>query len=410
MKNLILRLCAIFARLLVLGVFLSPLLSFAAHKSSKSAEAKEFFPIMPWNHAPNDLAVLQKIRDCGFTVAGFAQVKTLKTCEKVGLKAIVSDPRVGGYDWRKVDAGKARSNVASLVNEVGRNPAVYGYYLRDEPPAGFFPGLENVASAVREFAPGKWPYMNLFPNYAENWQLETTGYAEYIEKFIATCHPTQLSFDHYPLLEGGGMRGNYWENLEAVATAARKHKLSFWSIALSVGGLSYRAPSAVDIRWEVYSSLLYGARGIAYFTYFAPPVGNYHDAPIDQFGNPTETWDHVRNINNQILKLAPTLLKLTSDDVYHFGTLPSGCHGPGEKSLVTAIDANFVVGDFTHADGSRYVMVMNKNMTSSLPCWPQFRNPPKALKLISAYSGTAVTHDGEQIWVGPGQGILLKLE
>jgi len=30
-----------------------------------------------------------------------------------------------------------------------------------------FAGLEAVASVVRELAPGKWPYINLFPNYAE---------------------------------------------------------------------------------------------------------------------------------------------------------------------------------------------------------------------------------------------------
>ncbi len=381
----------------------APLLSFAANETN-------FFPIMPWNSIPNDPAVLRKIRECGFTIAGFVPPSALTNCEVAGLKTIVSDARVGGYDWRKVDESVARSNVTSLIREIGKHPSIYGYYLRDEPPAGFFPGLEKVASVVRELAPTKWAYVNLFPNYAENWQLETSGYADYIEKFISTCHPTQLSFDHYPLLEGGGMRGNYWENLEQISAAARKYKLPFWSIVLSVGGLNYREPSAIDLRWEVYSSLLYGARGLAYFTYFAPPVGNYHGAPIDQFGNATPTWNHIQNINLQVLKLAPTLLKLTSDDVYHFGTLPAGCHGPGEKSLVKSADAHFAIGDFTHEDGSRYVMVMNKSMAGSLPGWPQFRVAPKALKLISAFTGEATTFEGEQVWVGPGQGILLKVE
>jgi hypothetical protein len=382
---------------------LTPLLALAADTNS-------IFPIMPWNSIPNDPAVFKKIRECGFTVAGFVAPAALTNCEAAGLKAIVSDPRVGGYDWRNVNADVARSNVTSLAKEIGNHPAIYGYYLRDEPPAGFFPHLEKVASVVRELAPKKWAYINLFPNYAENWQLETTGYADYIEKFIATCHPTQLSFDHYPLLEGGGMRGNYFENLEQISAAARKHKLPFWTIALSVGGLNYREPSAIDMRWEVYSALIYGARGLAYFTYFAPPVGNYHGAPIDQFGNPTPTWSHVQNINLQVAKLGPTLLKLTSDEVYHFGTLPAGCHAPSEKSLVKSADANFAIGDFTHEDGSRYVMVMNKSMTTSLPGWPQFRTAPKSLKLVSAFTGNVTPFEGEQVWIGPGQAILLKVE
>jgi hypothetical protein len=69
-----------------------------------------------------------------------------------------------------VDAAKARENVTALVKEVNDHPAVFGYYLRDEPSAAMFPGLEKVAGVIRELAPGKWPYINLFPNYAEPWR------------------------------------------------------------------------------------------------------------------------------------------------------------------------------------------------------------------------------------------------
>src|ERR1700733_8296015 len=69
-----------------------------------------FFPIMAWNSAPNDPAVLKKMHDCGLTVAGFVAPNVLDACQKAGLKGIVSDPRVGGYDWTKVDASGARSN------------------------------------------------------------------------------------------------------------------------------------------------------------------------------------------------------------------------------------------------------------------------------------------------------------
>ena len=46
--------------------------------------------------------------------------------------------------------------------ETVSHPSVFGYYLRDEPSAAWFPQLEKVASVVRELAPGKWPYINLF--------------------------------------------------------------------------------------------------------------------------------------------------------------------------------------------------------------------------------------------------------
>ena len=373
--------------------------------------ATNFFPIMPWNNPPNDPAVLKRIHDCGFTLAGFVPVAALDNCQAAGLKAIISDARTSGYDWSNVDAAKARNNVSNLVAEVKQHPAVFGYYLRDEPLAGWFPQLEKVASAVRELAPGQWPYINLFPDYAENWQLGTTNYAEYLERFITTCHPKIVSYDNYSLMDDGSLRANYWSNLEAVHAACKKHGIEFWNIVLSVAHFNYREPSAADFRFEAYSSLAYGARGLSYFTYFAPPVGGYRGAPVDQFGHETQTWQWLQNVNLQVQKLAPTLLQLTCDEVYHIGNVPSDCKGPPTNSLVTGVSGdNFLVGDFTHQDNARYVMVVNKDLAKSRPCSPQFRRAPKSVKHVSPYSGVITPFEGEYVWLAPGQGVLLKPE
>lgn len=77
--------------------------------------------------------------------------------------------------------------------------AFSGYNLRDEPPAHWFARLNKVASVIRELAPDKWPYINLFPDYAENWQLGTTNYAGYLEQFMATCKPRIISYDRFAL-------------------------------------------------------------------------------------------------------------------------------------------------------------------------------------------------------------------
>src|ERR1019366_9146207 len=168
-----------------------------------------FFPIMAWNGAPKDPATLQKMRECGLTIAGFVPPAGLAACRAAGLKAIVSDARTSGYDWANVDEAKARKNVASLVAKVGRHPAVFGYYLRDEPGVGMFPGLAKVAGLIRELSPGKWPYINLFPDCANSDQLGISTYAEYLERFIATCHPSIISYDNYSLMDDGSLRGNY---------------------------------------------------------------------------------------------------------------------------------------------------------------------------------------------------------
>ena len=373
--------------------------------------AADVFPIMPWNSPPNDPAVLKKIKECGFTIAGFVPPSALDNCQAAGLKAIVSDNRTANYDWSNVDAALARNNVSNLVAQVNHHPAVFGYYLRDEPPATWFPHLEKVASAIREFAPGKWPYINLFPDYAQSSQLAATNYAEYIERFISTCHPKTVSYDNYSLMDDGSLRPNYWSNLEAVHAACRHYGIGFWNIVLSVGHFNYREPNAADLRFEAYTSLAYGARGLSYFTYFAPAVGNYRCAPVDQFGHQTASWQWLQNVNLQIQQLGPILLQLTSDEVYHFGAVPSGCHGPPANSLVTAVGGdNFLVGEFTHRDGSRCVMIVNKDLLKSRPCSPQFRQPPRLLLHVSPYSGALMPFEGEYVWLAPGQGVLLKPE
>jgi hypothetical protein len=343
-------------------------------------------------------------------VAGFVSPETLETCRKAGIKAIVSDPRIRDYDWTRFDEKTARSNALRAINATRKNPALYGYYLRDEPNARFFPGLAAMTSLIQQEAHDKWAYINLFPNYANAEQLGAGSYEDYLENFVITCHPTQLSYDHYALMDNGTLGSGYWNNLEQMRAVAKKHNLPFWNIVLAVAHFSFREPTAADLRFEVFSSLAYGARGIAYFTYFAPQVGNYRGAALDQFGHPTPTWSNLQNVNLQIQKLAPTLLKLTSDDTYHFGSIPAGCHGPGANSLVTNIGGEFAVGDFTHTSGARYVMLVNKNLLKSIPCQPQFRHPPKTVKFISPYTGQAGAYQGEQVWLAPGHGVLLELE
>src|SRR6478752_1221758 len=110
-----------------------PLLIFLSFVLARGAETNQF-PIMPWNTPPNDLAALKKIKECGFTLAGFVAPAGLDLCEKAGLKAIFSDPRTSVYAWETaLDYTQVKSNVASLIHTVEKHPAVFGFYLRDEP-------------------------------------------------------------------------------------------------------------------------------------------------------------------------------------------------------------------------------------------------------------------------------------
>ncbi len=113
----------------------------------------------------------------------------------------------------------------------------------------------------------------------------------------------------------------------------------------------------------------------------------------------------------QIQKLGPMLLQLASDEVYHIGEVPPSCRAAPTNSLVAAVGGdNWLVEDFTHADGSRYVMIVNKNLSKARPVSTQFRKSPKRLLHVSPWSGELTPFEGEYAWVAPGQGVLLKPE
>ena len=372
-------------------------------------ESAPFFPVMAWDGPPNDAAVFKRMKDCGFTVAGFVPPAALDNCQAAGLKAIVSDPRVGGYDWTKVDSEVARKQVTELIGEVRQHPAVYGYYLRDEPPGGFFAGLATVSSIVKELHPGAWPYINLFPNYAHFSQLGTPTYDEYVEKFVQDCRPTVLSYDHYAIMEGSAHFGQctlpIWNRCAGPpsSTIFRSGKsCCHWRAWIIASPPPPTCGSKCLRHWLTEPVALLTSNT------FRPRSGIFAAGPSTISATKRQCGKSCGEVNLQIAKLAPTLLKLKSERVYHFGEVPQGCTGPGDQSLVEKIAGPMLVGDFTHENGDQYIMVVNKSFESSITCHPKFRTPIKALEMVSPYGGNLIAYEGEQMLARPRAGRLAK--
>lgn len=368
----------------------------------------EEFAILPWSWVPADAEVLAGIRDCGFNLAGFVAPEALDAVQAAGLKAIVSgaDTHVGDAE-AALPAAEIQRRVQALVNRTGAHPATFGYYLRDEPSAAVYTGLGTWAAAYAQAAPQALSYINLFPNYASPAQLGAATYEEYLQRFVATVKPRFVSYDHYALMDDGSLRDGYFQNLEAVRRVALKENLPFWNIVLANAHFHYAEPSPAGFRFQLYTTLAYGGRGISYFTYITPDVGNYRLAPLDPFGHRTPTWDMLRQVNLQLRRLAPTYLRLTSLNVFHHGQVPAGCSDSSSSLLLTHLEGgNLVVGEFREAEGRDAVLVVNKDLARSTAFNLEFR-APGAVTLVSPYSGTESAWAGEQCWLAPGQGMLL---
>jgi hypothetical protein len=370
----------------------------------------EQFPILPWGWTPASLEVLEGIRECGFNLAGFVNPQDLDQVQRADLKAIVYDHATHVIDEAaEYDDKEIAQRVQALVSRVKGHPALFGYYLRDEPSAKAYPGLARWSQAFRQADPNALPYINLFPNYAQPSQMGVPDYEQYVQEFLEQVSPPFLSYDNYSLMQDGSLRNKYFPNLEAMRAAALRSGLPFWNIVLSNAHFEYAEPTLAGLRFQVYSTLAYGARGISYFTYFAPDVGNYRLAPINQVGEKTPTWDMLREVNMQIHRLGPIYLRLKSVNVFHTQENPVGSLTFESSHFLESISGgSFVVGEFETPDGQPHIIVVNKDMRQSVPVKVCFKQQGQILR-TSPYSGKSALVGGEDSWLAPGQGVLLAI-
>lgn len=327
-----------------------------------SAGTEEFL-ISYWQGPPPNEKGFTEIAEANFNVAMCGGGKTaLDLAEKNGLKVLLQDRRITARNFQQEGFEK---NLDAVVADYADHPALWGYYVTDEPNASQFENLAAINRHLLKKDPKHTPFINLFPTYASQEQLGNPTYEEHVSSFIQTVHPRLLSYDHYALV-GDGLRPDYFENMEIIRRQALKNKIPFSFILLSVPHFGYRDPTEEDLRWQVNTALAYGARGIMYFTYSSLPDSEQYkewgDAIIARDGSRTAKYEHVKRINAELKRLAPTLVRLTSTAVYHTRPLPRGTMAIPEGDLVLDVrGGEFVVGHFLSEQGERHTMFVNRS-------------------------------------------------
>jgi hypothetical protein len=354
----------VYMSLLVVLVFslLSVQVSAASEKSAHFVQDR--FVIGFWVDPPSDQitsARYKEIADANFTLVHGAfgpssdkqVVKQLDLCRNYGLKAIVvGDP----------------NDPAKLVD----HPACWGYHIVDEPPAGSIPRIEGLVNAVRKIRPGKLAYFNLFPNYASAEQLGAATYDDYVGRFARETGCDVLSMDHYPMMTPtADGRDGYCSNLAAMRKHSLANGIPFWNFFNTMPYGPQDDPTESHIRWQIYTSIAYGAKGVLYFCYWTPQGGEFPKggAIVTFEGRKTRHYEQAKRINLGIKNLGPTLMKLTSVDVIRVKP-GDNVAGALEGSPIKSIEGggDYLIGVFKHADGRRAVMLNNYN--HNYTAWP----------------------------------------
>ncbi len=384
----------------------------------------ERFPISYWYGPPpeaNTLETWQTVADCGFTFAGPRGypreeiLRQLDFCEQVGIKALPHDGRIS---WEMTGAPDWKEQLAEVVADYGGHPALYGYYVKDEPNYMHFQALGEICRELERLDPDSLPYVNLFPTYANSNQLGTPTYEEHVREYLRIVQPRVLSYDHYALLRDGGQRPDYYENLEIIRREGLSTGTPQWQIVLSLAHLAYRDPTEGEMRWQVYTSLAYGMKGIMYFTYW-PPASLAQEGRfgiVDGDGNPARLYPIVQQLNSEIAALGPTLLRLTSTGVYHTGEqIPAGTTRQGTEAIVRAPeDLPLIVGMFEDEEGNQFALVASRDYENPLEFELSLAAHIVGVHAISAEDGSEnqlQIEDGRvAVALPPGGGLLMRLE
>jgi hypothetical protein len=150
--------------------------------------------------------------------------------------------------------------------------------------------------------------------------------------------------------------------------------LSHWNFFNAMPFGPHSDPTEAQLRWQIYTSLAHGARGVMYFCYHTPPGDEFPKggAILTRDGQRTRHYDEARRINAVLKNLGPVLMKLTSTGVYRLTPKSDAADvlkGTPLKDITgDALSRDLLVGTFAHTDSRRAVLLNNYAFAYS--AWP----------------------------------------
>ncbi|MBC8479806.1 MAG: hypothetical protein H8D46_05025, partial [FCB group bacterium] len=218
--------------------------------------------------------------------------------------------------------GDYTSAMLSEIAQIQQSPGydnLHSWYLIDEPSAD---QLASV-SFVNDLLPGP-PYLNFYPNYAQQHQHEAVNYSTYVDLFIDELNLPVLSFDHYPF---GWTNTNVnlpllIEDLQLYREKSQATGYPFW---YTEQAFIFTQNGFIDeqrMRMCTFSALAFGAKGIMWWR-MKDGMTNPSSDPCFQIN---EHYYQVQAVNADILPIGDDLMELVSTQAWSlpWGNIPEG--------------------------------------------------------------------------------------
>jgi hypothetical protein len=324
------------------------------------------FPLTAWNGPDSTLLTretFQDIKDCGFTLnfSGYLKrehnIEALELADSVGLKLIIWDERIQSF---LLGQDSTLAAMDSVVSDYSEFSSFWGYFISENPNRDDFERVAVLVRALQERDPGHRTYVKLLSADSSPEELGAVDYNSYISQYLELVKPDILNFFDVPTFKSPV---KYYQSLKIIRTKSIQKNVPFWAFVFAANTSEYAYPNLGYLRFVLYSSFIYGAKGIQYYTYYEPDE-NHSDISsvlIDSEGNPTSLYTKMQKLNTRVEQVGEILYPLKSVGVFHSDPVPAGAQ-PFKPTLpIYHIRGDSIVVGFFTGKKKTYALLLNKN-------------------------------------------------
>jgi hypothetical protein len=435
--------------ILLVGICLSALGVNAQWKQDHFIVGTFYDPQVPNCKLTDTAAYIQKmqmVKDAGFNL-----VSGLDACydynwvnfklglfSKIGLQTLMIDLNSSRKKNIAFSASKGTDwlDFTKKLDPAKRN-ALYGYMVYDEPLMSGKDAVRQWVGYMKKGDSKKLAYLNLLPIFVFKSRDE---YGKYLDTFLLgnnmSQRPDIVSYDFYPFTNDG-LTADYFYNLYIAKQKAEGRPM--WCYALTTKHNKYTEVDPYQLNFMVFAPVMYGFKGILYFTY-QTIVGSsvpFGPAVVDADFKPTSKYYQIQKINNFLTGLwGPIVFNSSNVGVYHASSQPYNNQSIEQEELLSSStplvadlgNDNLAVGIYKslNSPGEYNLFVFNKAQTAiknvGISLKGNYKNSVTLSVPYSSYTSTKAAfmpakaiYDQNsaqtkvQVSFQPGEGRVLKL-
>lgn len=345
--------------------------------------------------------------------------EAITACDNNGVKALVTDPYMGGF-WDQYRSGITATHIKAGVDYYNQfSKAMLGYNVWDEPFAGQNSIMSQRLAWIKKYDATSTMFINLLPSYGP-YTWENGLFPEYVNNYNTAVNPSILAEDYYvfgsntdcnPVITGDNV--GLWRDMGFFRKLSNETGKPFWFYIQGVGDTDNRLVGNMTIeriRFQTYFALAYGVKNIDYYTSYG--------LLMDADNNLKSMYTPVKNLNTELMVVGQFLFNKQNEAIYHANANSTQIanyylDNLADSSLIQSIPSNTIAAVFHDSAGKKYILVTNKTYNSAVSGNVVLKSSKK-ISVLNTVTGALdlVTISGTEfsVHLDAGSGILYAVE